>query len=688
MSVLKLFYFGGLRMYKDDQPITAPLLKKTQAFFAYLAISKNKSFSRDKLCAIFWPESGEAQAKYNLRYTLWVLRTGLGFPEYPQYEFVITYQDQCKFNPESNYWLDTEEFEKKLILAQNLKIDDAARIEYLTEAVNLYHGDFLDGFFIKGSWEFENWQRIQRERFSQEFTKAVRNLADLLVSRKEPRRAIELYNKSLLVSPFREDFYQELIRLYLLIGDRTKAIEQYERYREVLKREMQLSPTSEIQELRRSISSATGSPKSGLPNHDEGRRDQPPTTEGAESERRRAESGGEVNFDELLKEVPAEWELRHPIGVETSFVGREKEIAKLNALLSAVERANALEAVIIKGELGIGKTRLIEEFIRQNEARAEIIFGASSHIFSSNPADVLLEGIKRWLKRKLVSGMLTEGEGAIEHSDKIKLALLSSQKTAETALDREWLFEAAVKFFSFVASQKPLILVVEDLQWTSPLSFDLLYYLIAKCLQRKILFIGSSRSEEEETKSLAIFIGKLQRIIRVKKILLSRLSYEDVRVLLEKYQSQSPGILDWAEAIHLFSDGNPFIISLLIGEYFSPQFNGKFTIPETISDIVTGRLKNLSDKAIYLLKLAAVMDIAPKQKDLLTVSKIEENEFASLSTELIKRGFLREKADEGEVRFVFAHPFLQELILSQMTLTEKNIFQEMCTKVIRKGRGE
>ncbi len=121
MPLLKLFCFGGLKIYKDNEPITT-LLKKTQAFLTYLAVEKKTSFPRDKLCALFWPESGETQAKYNLRYTLWVLRTGLGFPEEPMYDFVLTFRDECKFNPNSNYWLDTEEFEKKIILARNLEL--------------------------------------------------------------------------------------------------------------------------------------------------------------------------------------------------------------------------------------------------------------------------------------------------------------------------------------------------------------------------------------------------------------------------------------------------------------------------------------------------------------------------------------------------------------------------------------
>lgn len=670
MAVLKIYCFGGLKLLRDDRPISVPLLKKTQAFLVYLAVERDKIFTRDKLCNLFWPESGESQAKYNLRYTLWVLRTGLGFPQGSKYEFITTYQDRCKFNIESNYWLDTEKFEQRLILAKNLKIDDTQRVGYLTDAVNLYQGDFLDGFFIKGSWEFENWQRIQRERFFQKFTEAVINLADLLIAQKEYQKAVDIYRHALFINPLQEGFHQELIRLYLLIGDRSKAMEQYERCREVLKKEMGLTPTPETQELRRSIFKKEGKGEE----------------KEVEGEKQIGEGNAKFDLEELLKEVPAGWRLRHPKGVEPPFVAREKELAELNTLLKEVEKGTGLEAVIIKGELGIGKTRLIEEFLIQNEARAEIIYTASLHISPSNPLIFFMEGGRRWFKRKLVSGILTGDENATGYEHKIKQHFLAIQSAIADNPNK--LLESIGDLFSFAASLKPLILVVEDIHWMSPPSLDMLYYLISKCLHQKILFIGSVRPEDVEAESLAVFIGKLQRILKLKKISLNRLSYEDVQTLLEKHQSQSPGIADWTDTVYYFSDGNPFIMSLLINEISFPEFKSNLTIPETISDIFIERLSRLSDKAVYLLKLAAVLGISPKQKDLLTVSKMAGREFITLTAELIKRGFFKEKVEQGEARFTFTHPFLPELILSQMTVAEKSFLQEMCINVLYPNRAK
>ncbi len=663
MPLLKIFCFGGLKIYRDDQPITT-LLKKTQAFLAYLAVENKTKMSRDKLCAMFWPDSGELQAKYNLRYTLWVLRTGLGFPEGPKYEFVISYRDECQFNTEANYWLDTEEFEKKIILAHNLEIDDNARIGYLTEAVNLYQGDFLDGFFIKRSWEFENWQRIQRERFFLKYTAAVTNLADLLIAKKEYQEALALYNKSLLIAPVQEEFHQGLIRLYLLMGERTKALEQYERCREVLKREMRISPGAETQELRRSILQAEP--------EEEG--------EGLEmpiAERTTLQSLNNFptsfDIDEILKEVPDELTRRHKKSVLPPFVNREKELAELKGIFHEVAEEGAAGVVFIKGELGIGKTRLVEEFVTQEGDDAEVVYCAVPQLTDSLLGDIFYEGSAIWLKRRLA-------QKSPQLDDKVKQlffnlhSLVKMGKSPATQC-----LDPIFNLFSAICAERPLILVIEDIHWLSPPSLDIFYQLIAKSLQKPTLFIATYRPEDEENKILSALIGRLQRIVKVKKLSLNRLTYEDVFLLLQKSEGTLPGIAQHAETVYFLTEGIPFLITLIMEE-----FKGIPSLPEALKDIVLERMRRLSAKAFYLLKVAAVMGNSQKQKHLLTVSQVERDEFPSCFLELIEKGFINEKESGGEITYTFTHHFLPGIILEQMSLTEKSLIKERWGELIAK----
>lgn len=672
MPLLKLYCFGGLKIYKDDQPITT-LLKKTQAFLAYLTVERKASLPRDKLCAMFWPESGEMQAKYNLRYTLWVLRTGLGFPEGPNYEFVLSFRDECQFNTGASYWLDTEEFEKKIILAKNLEIDDSARIEYLTEAVNLYRGDFLDGFFIKKSWEFENWQRIQRERFFLEYTRTVANLADLLIDRKEYQKVIALYNKSLLISPVQEEFHQGLIRLYLLMGERTKALEQYERCREVLKREMRMTPAPETQELRRSIFQAEP--------EEEEQGVEIPLVETETGEEKKIESlnhsapSPSIDLDEILKDVPDGLALSHKKSVSPPFVNREKEIVELSQVFNEIANAGAAEVVFIKGELGIGKTRLIEEFVAQRSEDAEVVYCATPHLANSLLSHIFYEGGAIWLKQKLSQES--------SQLDKIKhffFNLHSSVKMDKSVTTPS--VEPIFNFFSCLSAEKPLILITEDLHWLSPSSLDIFYELISKSLLKRILFIATYRPEDEENKALTTLIGRLQRIVKVKKIPLARLSYEDVSRLLQKSADIIPDIAQYAETIYFFTEGIPFLITLIMEEFLSPQFKGTLYLPDALKDIVAERVKRLSAQAFYLLKIAAVLGNSQKQRDLLTASKMAVDDFLAYILELVEKGFINEKEGAGEITYTFTHRLLPAVILEQMSLTEKNLIKERCSEVI------
>lgn len=679
MPLLKIYCFGGLKIYKDDQPITT-LLKKTQAFLAYLTVERKASLPRDKLCAMFWPESGEMQAKYNLRYTLWVLRTGLGFPEGPNYEFVLSFRDECQFNTEANYWLDTEEFEKKIILAKNLEIDDSARIEYLTEAVNLYRGDFLDGFFIKKSWEFENWQRIQRERFFLEYTRTVANLADLLIDRKEYQKVVTLYNKSLLISPVQEEFHQGLIRLYLLMGERTKALEQYERCREVLKREMRMTPAAETQELRRSIFQA-------VPEKEEQEEEvEIPLVETERDEEKKeikslnlAVTSTSFDLDEILKDVPDGLTLKYKKPVSPPFVNREKELVELSQVLNEVANAGAAEVVFIKGELGIGKTRLIEEFVAQRSEDAEVVYCATPHLANSIPSHIFYEGAAIWLKQKL-----SQESSQLDKIKHLFFNLHSSVKIDKTAKTHS--VEPIFNFFSAICVEKPLILITEDLHWLSPSSLDIFYELISKSLLKRIIFIATYRPEDEENKALTTLIGRLQRIVKVKKIPLNRLSYEDVSRLLQKSAETIPNIAQYAETIYFFTEGIPFLITLIMEEFLSPQFKGTLYLPDALKDIVAERVKRLSAQAFYLLKIAAVLGNSQKQRDLLTASKMVADDFLAYLLELVEKGFINEKETAGEITYTFTHRLLPAVILEQMSLTEKNLIKERCSEVIMESK--
>jgi DNA-binding SARP family transcriptional activator len=132
-------------------------IPKSQAPLCYLVVT-GQVHSREKLAGLLWGDKPEANAKANLRKALSGLRQLFG-------DALLVTRQTVAFNRESDYWLDVETFESALAE------DDAAsaKLDPLCEAVELYRGEFLEGFSVRQALEFEEWVLQERERLRLSF---------------------------------------------------------------------------------------------------------------------------------------------------------------------------------------------------------------------------------------------------------------------------------------------------------------------------------------------------------------------------------------------------------------------------------------------------------------------------------------------------------------------------------------
>ena len=157
--MLTLHLFGGCTLVADGEAITGPAAQRRRlALLAMLASSPGGSASRDKLIAYFWPEDERDQARHFLADSLFRLRKALGK------DVLVTIGDDVRVNPDV---LDA----------------DAGRFEKLVaagafaEAVALYRGPFLDGFFVSDAPEFERWTEVERNRYARRYAWCLEQLA-------------------------------------------------------------------------------------------------------------------------------------------------------------------------------------------------------------------------------------------------------------------------------------------------------------------------------------------------------------------------------------------------------------------------------------------------------------------------------------------------------------------------------
>ncbi len=208
---------------------------KRAALLAYLAAALPRGLHRrDKLLALFWPEFDGPRARAALSQAVYFLRATLG-------EEALTPGGDGVVGIADVVWCDAVAFEAAL---------DAGN---LAEALALYRGDLLDGFFISGAPEFERWLDGERERLRQRAAGGAWALAEAKTAEGDTFEAARWARRAADVLPADEAGARRLMTLLHALGDRTAAIYVYEAFTERLKQDYDLEPSAETRALAAAI---------------------------------------------------------------------------------------------------------------------------------------------------------------------------------------------------------------------------------------------------------------------------------------------------------------------------------------------------------------------------------------------------------------------------------------------------
>lgn len=153
-AVMKVYILGGLRICLDEQPVPDLANSKAEALLVYLACTR-RAHSREVLADLLWDERTQSQALGNLRVVLTALRKQFS----PYLEIT---RDSVSLQPQAQVWTDVGEFEAHLKTARPAR--PFADPRSLGAALDLYRGDFLEGFYLREATGFEAWLVRERER--------------------------------------------------------------------------------------------------------------------------------------------------------------------------------------------------------------------------------------------------------------------------------------------------------------------------------------------------------------------------------------------------------------------------------------------------------------------------------------------------------------------------------------------
>ena len=235
--MVELRVLGTLQLRASDRRPVESFTHQARraALLAYLAAAVPRgAHRRDKLLALFWPELDQAHARAALNQAVYVLRATLG-------EDAVVPRGNGGVGLTDVVWCDAAAFEAAL---------DAGNS---AEALALYRGDLLDGFFITGAPEFERWLQSERERLRRRASDGAWALAEAKATEGDAVEAVRWARQAANLTPADEAAARRLMTLLHALGDRAAAINAYETLSSRLRQEYELEPSAETQALAASI---------------------------------------------------------------------------------------------------------------------------------------------------------------------------------------------------------------------------------------------------------------------------------------------------------------------------------------------------------------------------------------------------------------------------------------------------
>jgi predicted ATPase/DNA-binding SARP family transcriptional activator len=327
MARIDLFLLGPPRLERDGVPLQFDT-RKILALAAYLAVSgagaEAARLSRDSLLALLWPELEPSRARAVLRRNLSLLRSAL------EREWLVVDRQTVSTDAEADFRLDVDQF-TRLVRAWESHGHPQEQVcpeclKALTEAVALYQGDFLEGFGLRDSVAYDDWQFFQAEGLRQELASALERLVRGHCADGNLEAALPYARRWLALDPLHELAHRQLMQLYAQTGRRSAALRQYTECVRILDEELGLAPAEETTALYEQI------------------RTVPP-----------AEAAVALGLAEPIELPSRKAPLRHNLPAQaTPLVGREKELAEISSRL----QDPGCRLLTLLGPGGIGKTRL------------------------------------------------------------------------------------------------------------------------------------------------------------------------------------------------------------------------------------------------------------------------------------------------------------------------------------------
>lgn len=381
-----------------------------------------------------------------------------------------------------------------------------------------------------------------------------------------------------------------------------------------------------------------------------------------------------------------------PAGDQKSpFVGRSNEYGQFLGLIARLT-ARSGQVVLIEGEAGIGKSRLMTEVACYAQQQALPLLVTNCYEIERAIAYQLVIDLATQacaaapeIRLRMIPPILLAEIVALVPAMAARLVDLPILSADFPEARQARLFHALVQLFDALAQDRQLIVMIDDIQWADDASLRFLHFLARQIAGRPVLLACAYRDEElDNNERMARLVESLRREPHTRHMMLARLGPGDTDMLLERLNDPKLNAPDLAARLHRETDGNPFflwsILHSLSEDAYAVSDAGSLPLPDALRESVRLRLARVPQEDRPLLDVAAVLGRRFDFETLLALTRAPEERFLHTLESLVKRRLLREDQEDGF--YDFSHDKVREVVYRDIGMARRVLLHRALAEML------
>ncbi len=639
---------GPVAAFRDGEPgaLGGP---RQRAVLARLALAAGQVVTTDRLIDDVWAGEPPPTAVNTVQSYVSLLRRALGGPAFVRRDgpgYVLDVGREV---------LDVHRFEDGVAVAEaELVTDPAAALERLDQALGEWRGPCM------ADVADEEWARAAAVRWDELRLVASEARFDALLALGRAAEAATGLERMTEEHPLREGFVRRLMLALYRSGRQAAALRAYARTRALLAEELGIDPTPELQALQAAIL-----------NHD-------PTLAGPTTV---AEPAAPPPRDPHRSLLPLPAAVAR--AAAAPLVGRQRELAALRDTWSAVLASARPRLAVVVGEAGAGKTSLAAHAAAAVHAEgATVLWGRAAQ-----EALVPFEALVQALRAALLAMPLRARERIVAGRAPLSVLLPELRQLVPTIspdvpaadVERYLLFETVAEMLAAESTARPILLVVDDVQWADGVTTKLLEHVLRHERGGRVLVVATQRVPTEDPHpDLDRLLMGLARHDELARVKVGALSSDDVAELLRLAGRPDASAAD----LHSVTTGNAFFVTELIASGRSEGQAGQ--LPDSIRAMITARIDRLPPPAGQLLALSAVAGRLSSLPVLVVASDLGADDVLDAADLAVAAGLLRE---DGAGRLVTPHALVRHAALGRLTGSRRQDLHRRIGLALRAAAG-